>query len=62
MEVAREAASTAFSDMKTLGSPIQCVVSAVDSTKDQVFTLLDMLSKFNNIVSGFATVDVTYTV
>ena len=62
VEVAREAATTAFSDMKTLGSPIQSVVSAVDSTKEQVFTFLDILSKFNNIVSGFATVNVTYTI
>ena len=52
VEASREAASTAFSNMET----------PVDSAKDQVSSFLDMFSKFNDIVSGVAEVNVTHTV
>ena len=62
VEATCKAASTAISDMKTLFSPIQSVVSGVDSTNDQISLFLDTLSKFNNIVSGIATVNFAHTV
>ena len=62
VEATREAASTAVSDMKTLFSPIQSVVSGVDSANDRISLFLDTLSKFNNIVSGIATVNFAHTV
>ena len=48
VEAAREAASTTFSNMKTL--------------KEQASSFLDTFSKFNGLVIGFAEVNVTHTV
>ena len=45
---AREAASTALNNMKT--------------ANDQVSSFLDMFSKFNGLVIGFAEVNVAHTV
>jgi hypothetical protein len=62
VEEARETARTTFSNMNTLGLPIQGVVSAVDSANDWVPLFLEKLFKFNNIVSKFAKVNSTYVV
>ncbi|KAF8342414.1 WD40 repeat-like protein [Amanita rubescens] len=55
-EEARETASTALSNMKTLGSPIRGVVSTVDSANNRVSLFLDKLSMFNDIVNKLATI------
>ena len=62
MEKARETARTAISNMKTLGLPIQTVVSAVDSADARVSLFLDTLFKFNSVVSELAKVNSTHTV
>lgn len=62
MEEARETARTAISNMKTLGLPIQGIVSAVDNADYWVSSFLDMLSKFNDIVKELAKVNSTYNV
>ena len=59
VEAVREAASAGVSNMMLLGSHIQGVVSGVDSANDRVSLFLDKLFKFNDIISGFATVNVT---
>jgi hypothetical protein len=60
VKAARDGASAAVFNMKTLGSHIQGVVSAVDSANDPVSLFLDTLSKFNNIVNGLAKVNATH--
>ena len=62
VEATCKAASTAISDMKTLFSPIQSVVSGVDSANDRISLFLDTLSKFNNIVSEITMVNFAHTV
>ncbi|KAG5636802.1 hypothetical protein H0H81_006824 [Sphagnurus paluster] len=62
VDAARAAATTAVSSMKTLTSPLQGVVSAIDSASDAmplvdlVSSLLKKLNKFNEIVDEIATI------
>ena len=66
VDVARAAASTAVSNMKTLASPLQGVASAINNVSDPtpctdlLSSILKALHNFNNVVDGIATASTTY--